>query len=90
MITTYWRKYIFLILILFVHTLRAQYVSISTTNNTATDLVNKLIGITTIVFRYQMLKYLDGILAEYTVTDTSILTVQISKLTTDITFHRKC
>lgn len=44
MITTYLRKYIFLILILFVHTLRAQYVSISTTNNTATDLVNKLIG----------------------------------------------
>jgi hypothetical protein len=37
-----------------------------------------------------MLKYLDGILAEYTVTDTSILTVQISKLMTDITFHRKC
>lgn len=44
MITTYWHKYIFLILILFVHTLRAQYVSISTANNTATDLVNKLIG----------------------------------------------
>jgi lysophospholipid acyltransferase (LPLAT)-like uncharacterized protein len=44
MITTYWHKYIFLILILFVHTLRAQYVSISTTNNTATELVNKLIG----------------------------------------------